>query len=373
MRIASSALLLLAVVTPAPAEELNRIVLRVNSQVVTLADYTERRNARAEAIAQAPDLDAAERRQLIADSGKSALGELFEELLIVSRAEQLKMAPSAAEIDRAVDAARRRYNITSDEEFARALEQSGTSVAQFRVRMERSLLVNEVLGREIESRVKVDDETAARYWREHPAEFAVPERRQVEEAIVREGSGLAAEEQNRIAVAIRDAIVAGKSVADAVTEVGAGDNVLVLDHEWIEHGTLAAALETSVWELGAGGVAGPLPGRGGLHVLHLSAIEPASTRPLEEVRPEILARLRQAEFERESDAYLDELARVAFVVENVPPEAVGYRGARTLERDPLRALIRGPEKGAVSPQPADGESAPQAAPEASDNSTGKPA
>lgn len=336
---ACAAVLLLAAL-PAGAEEINRIVLRVNDKIATLHDYEQRRGARLEAIAASAELPLEDRRRLSAEAGRATMREIFEELLVLSRAQQLRIEATPAKVDRAVDQARRRFGIESDEELAAAIAQSGGTLEEFRARLARNILFSEVVQREVSPKVAIDDEEVARYWREHPDEFAVPERRRVQEAVVRQDGALSAAEQAALAARLRDAVIGGRSVADAVAAAAAAADALVLDHEWIERGTLDAALEAAVWELDAGGVAGPLPARGGLHVLHLLEIRPPSQQPLEQVRPQILARMQEAEFEKRSTAFLDELAHTALIVERLPEDAVGYRTAEAGERDPVRALLQ---------------------------------
>jgi parvulin-like peptidyl-prolyl isomerase len=361
MRIASALAPALALLVGAAAagEEINRVVLRVNDRIATLHEYEERRESRLAALASASELAVEERRRLAAEAGRATMRELFEELLILSRAQQLHVEATPAKVDRAVDQARRRFGFESDEELAEALSRSGGTMTEFRDRMARNILFSEVVQKEVTPHVEVDDEEVARYWRDHPEEFAVPERRQVREAVVRDDGGRPPAERAELARRIRDALVAGRSLAEAVAEAGAGEgDVLVLDHEWIERGTLDATLEAAVWELAAGGVAGPLPARGGLHVLHLVAVEPAGQKPLESVREQVLARLREVRFEAESREFLDELAHSAYVVERLPEDAVGYRDVAPVERDPLRELLRGaapeerPQKPAEAPEDA---------------------
>jgi len=353
MRTASAraAVLLVAFGLPAGAEEINRIVLRVNDEIATLRDYEQRRAARLAAVASASELSIDERRRLSAEAGRATMREIFEELLVLSRARQLRIEATPAKIDRAVDQTRRRFGLDSDEELAAAIAQSGGTMEEFRTRLARNLLFSEVVQREVSPKVDVDPEEASRYWREHAEEFAVPERRRVQEAVVREDGSLAAAEREQLASRLRAAILGGRTVTEAVADAGAEADVLTIDHEWIERGTLEASLESAVWELAAGGVSEPLPARGGLHVLHLLEIRPPSTRPLEEVREQILARLQNEQFERRSAELLDSLARTAFVVERLPEDAVGYRTAATGDRDPVRALLRrgGEEKPAAPP------------------------
>ena len=338
----------------ARAEEIDRIVLRVNDEIATLADYAGRRSTRITAISRSQDLPAEQRQQMIDEAGRSAMREMFEELLVLSRAHQLRLEASPSEIDRALENAKRRFGVSSDEELEQGLAQQGSSMAEFRARMAQNLLFNEVLQREIQPRIKVDDEEVARYWREHPEQYAVAERRKVEELVVRETASPSIAERRALAVALRDLLVEGKSIADAVAAQKAADKTLVLDHDWIERGTLDPQLETTVWELDTGGVGGPIEGRGGFHVLKLGGIEPAKVRPLETVRGEITQTIQESRYEAESAKYLDELASKAYVVENVPPDAVGYRSAPSGQRDPVRELMRGEAAQKSAEAPAEG-------------------
>ena len=341
MKTASACLLGLVLALPAGGEEVNRVVLRVNDRIATLEEYKARRNSRAEAIAAARDLDAEERKKLISDSGRAAMKEIFDELLVLSRAQQLHLEASEDEIQRSLENARKRYGIQSDEQFQQALAQSGTTLDEFRQRMANNILFNEVVQREVSPKVKVDDEEVARYWREHPKEFEVAEQRHVEEAVVRTESAATDAERAALAERIRAAVAGGQTIAEAVEKLGVKDQVLVLDHDWIERGTLDASLEKIAWELKEGGVSAPAEGRGGLHLLRVVGIKPASIRPLDAVREQILGRMRDQQFERRSQELLDDLARQAYVVEHLPEEATGYRSVVVGDRDPVRALMRG--------------------------------
>jgi len=95
-------------------------------------------------------------------------------------------------------------------------------------------------------------------------------------------------------------------------------------------------------------------------------ISSASIKPLDAVREEILARMRDQQFERRSQELLDDLARQAYVVEHVPEEAAGYRSVVVGDRDPVRALMRGaPAKSEAKDAPKSEATPPSDAPPAS--------
>jgi len=360
MRIASRLLVCAVLLGAAPipaAEIVNEVVLRVNGEIATLVEYRERRDTRIEQIAQARDLGLEERRKLVSDAGRTTMREIFEELLALSRARQLRLTVAPGQIDQAVDAQKQRFGFESQQDFEDALAQSDLTLSEFRHRMERSILLNQVLDREVQSRVAVGDEEAARYWREHPEEFERPEQRRVEELVVRDDSELSASEREALAATIAERSVAGDELAAIVAEAPDGAVAGPIEHGWVERGTLVEELDQISWSLPAGGSSAPIAARGGLHVLRVAEIRAADTRPLEEVSAAILAKLGQERFERRASEFLAQLERTAWVVENLPEDAVGYREAVRAESDPLRELLRGPEPKPPSPSDASADPA----------------
>lgn len=324
----------------AVADDVNRVVLRVNDEIVTLREYEQRRDARIAAITQAEDLSIEERRELVAASGRSTLREIFDELLMVSRARQLRIDLDSSAIDRGVETSRQRFGIDTDEELRAALAEAGMSWEQYRETVRRNLAISEVMQREVGARVSVEEEEMARYWREHQDEFVRPEARRASEVVVvmEDRPDRAAAEA--LAERLRAAAQTSGSVEGAVESLGVADDVVVLDHGWLVRGELDPALEAALWSAGPDAVLGPIEARGGLHVLRLDEIRPAAVEPFDAVRDRIRGKLRAERYEARSVELLDDLARRAFVVENLPQEAEGYREAPTGDRDPVRALMR---------------------------------
>ena len=349
---------LLAGAAGAVPEPVNRIVLRVNGEIATLAEYQERRSLRIEQIAAAEELDVARRRELVAEAGRITMKELFDELLVLSRARQLRIEVTPAQLDRAADNAKKRFGIESDEEFTVALAQQGLTPDSFRERMARTMLFNQVVEQEVQSKIAIEDDEVARYWQSHAAEFVRPERRRVEEVVVHEDSPLDSEARSALARDIAARATAGESLAEAAAaaaEAAAAPPTAVssvIDHGWIERGTLATALDEAAFGLASVGVAAPVAARGGLHLVRVVEVEPEAQRPLAEVEEEIRRRLGQDRFEQRTREFLAEQAAKAYVVESLPEDAVGYRSAETGAVDPVRDLLHG-ESGAPSAEPSE--------------------
>ena len=350
-RLAGAALLALltlpmAATTATPAramEDVNRIILRVNDQIATLQDYQERKAARIDAIAQAQDLTTDERRKLAADAGKATLREMLDELLMMSRADQLKVNPSASEIDEAIDTQRQRFGLETEADFESALAQAGLTIAEFRARTAKNLAVQEVVQREVQNKVKVEPEEVQRYYRDHPEEFRLGERRKVREVVLRSDAAGSPAKATEHATALVAAARAGGDLAAAIAKLGADQSAAsLIDHDWIERGTLDRPIEEAAWKLAAGGICDPVDGKGGAHVVQVLEIQPPSLRPYDEVKSAIESSERGKRFEDTMRKYMTDLEKHAFIVENLPAEAAGYREIATPENDPLKTLLDGP-------------------------------
>src|SRR6476661_1021408 len=155
-RLVSLSLLLALALAPAmvpalSAEVLNRVVLRVNDQISTLYDYQLHREELVRDIVRR-EQDGAERQRLLSQAGEVAYADLFRELLLQSRADQLGIEVTDAQVDAAMGQLKQSYNLKSDEEFKAALAQSGMTEAQLRAQLRSQLRVQEVRGREVQSR-----------------------------------------------------------------------------------------------------------------------------------------------------------------------------------------------------------------------------
>lgn len=324
-RTVASFLLLLALSPALHAEMLNRIVLRINDRIATLLDYQQRKQDMVREILRR-EQDPEERQRLLGGAGEMVFADLFRELLLQSRADQLAIEISDAQVETAVTQLRESYNIKTDQEFTAALAQSGLTEAQLRAQLRGSLRVQEVRGREVQNRVKVDEEDLRRYYRKNLEQFRQPEQLQLSEAVVLEEGGAPAADRPRIAAEIRAKVAAGTPLADAVADYatqGVTSNVIELG--WVSPGDLDKNLETAVWSLAKGSVSEPVPARGGLHLVQVIDRRESRIPPFSEVSAAIQSREEDRVFREEIGKYMVELEKKSLVVAKPPEEAAGYR------------------------------------------------
>jgi peptidyl-prolyl cis-trans isomerase SurA len=356
----SGAVLLLLLLVPAGArgEELNRIVLRVNDRIGTLDVYQSRLADRRHGIAREVT-DAEERRQALAQAPQDVMRELLDELLLLSRGDQLAVEVSTERLDAAMAQAKDNAGVATDEEFRAALAQSGMTAEELRQRLRDNLLFQEVLGREVHSKIEVQEEELQRYYREHPDEFRVPEQVELREIVVLDAAGKPAEEMAALAGSIRAELLAGKTLEE-VAAVHAGQNLTSspIALGWLSLRDLDPALAAALAGVDQGGVSAPVRGRGGLHLLQVVARKEARLRPYGEVQEELERAERSRRFRDQLTTYMRDLERHAYIQAEPPPEAAGFRAATPSAVDEL-----GPGE---IPPPAPAPPAPDPQPPASE-------
>lgn len=315
------------------AGEGNRVLIRVNDRIGTLFDYEVRRDDRLRGI-QNSDVPPARRAEMIASVGAEVLNDMLEELLVLSRADQIGFVPDAREIDLAVKRAQESFGIDSDEQFDQALAKTGMSRETFRNQVEVNLRVSSVMAREVQRRVELTEEDARRFYYDHEDDFTLPERLRLEEIVVLEASSLSPDRRAELADEIRAALVTGttmEAIAAQHQESKATSGVVGLG--WVEKGDLDEALENAVQALAAGEFSQPVAARGGLHILGVLEREAASLQPFAEVSGRISEIERNRLFREEYRQFMRELRAKAYIlVRELPEDAQGFDVEQSINR-----------------------------------------
>lgn len=317
--------------------DVNGIVLRVGDRIATLYDYRQRYAERLQMI-QRRQTDPERETELLAEAGRATFCALFQELLVLARADQERLEVSEEQVESAIAQSKEGLGLATEEQFQEALRRSGMTEADLREQMRRDLLVQQVMGSQLRERVQLDEEDLRRYYQGHLEDFQVPRRLELREVVVLESGTPDAGERAALAASL--AASAGDGGLEAAVAAAAPGTVSeLIDLEWVERGDLAPDLEAAVWDLAAGTVSEPVAARGGLHLVEVVAVEEAHVLPFAEVRDRIEALEHRRLTDEAMGDFLAELATDSYIVEQPPPEAVGYRDG---------CLAAGPEPPALA-------------------------
>lgn len=321
--------------TPALSADVNRVVLRVNDHIVTLHDYQSRYSERRRALQQA-QMPETERSQRLSQVGEAVFREMFDELLMLSRASHLGIEVTDEMVEDSVQQMREANGIATEEQFDMALAQAGLTRVSVSDQARRNLLLRSVTAQELQARIELDEEDLRRYYQGHLEDFGVGQRMELRSIVILESSGLDDSARDDLAAEAVATLRSGVDVeqwVDARRE--AGETTGLIDLGWVEEGDLAAELEGAVRDLSSGEIGTPTASRGGLHVLQVVAVEEAHVRPFGEVRDEVenleMGRLQQDAV----DKMLTDFEQASYVRIDPPPEAAGFRTTRAAAEQDL--------------------------------------
>jgi parvulin-like peptidyl-prolyl isomerase len=339
----------------ARGEVIERVMAKVNGQIITLSDFQSRQIA----AAQAARVEPANVGAFLRQNNAKILQEAIDDLLIMQRAEEAGIKAPSQWIDEAIAGIRKDNNLTSEEQFEEALQHEGMTLGELRQNIERGILKRYVLERDIRGKVEVSDsELRAEYDKLKATQFTKPPTVTLLEILVKEADGglARAREVAAKAKAGEDFAALAKTYSSAPSKANGGEIGEVARPD------MSPELAKLTDALPVGGVSDPAPVEGGYRILKVAARTEGSTTPFEAAKERIRDQVMMTRFEKEYDVYMTDLrknAQVELRVREAPLRLTGPIPENSL----LEALD--PSMGGIAPAPgaaAPSGSAPSAAP-----------
>lgn len=158
-----------------------------------------------------------------------------------------------------------------------------------------------------------DEQIAAQYEADSKA-FKPEERRQVAHILLQVNASRSEDAAKAELAAIKERIAKGERFEDIARKVSEdpGSAKNGGDLGLISKGALAPEFEQAAWALDAGGISDPVKTDFGVHLIKVLAIQNDQYPPLDQVRPQIVARLREQAAEEKYRAKIRELDELAF-------------------------------------------------------------
>ncbi len=303
-------LLLSASLLPAAAlrgEIIERVVARVNGDIITLSEFEQRQVAALQTARIGPE--GVER--YLRDNNQRILQEAIDEVLVIQRAGELGIKVRPEYLDEILEGIKKDNKIENDEQFQEQLRREGLSLDELRRNVSRSILKRQVLARELEPKAAVTDAEVAAEYEKNRAAWNRPASVTLREILVGGDDGRArADELARRARAGEDFATLARQNSSSPS-AGSGGEL-----GRIARGELSRELEDAAFALPVGGVSDPIPSGGGWRVLKVEQKTEAGLIPFDEARRELSERLRQERLAAEYKKYIEGL-RAAAVTINV--------------------------------------------------------
>jgi len=235
------------------------------------------------------------------------------------KAADLGVAISDDALRNYVEEIKKQNNFTSDADFERALKGSlGIGLQAYLARSKQDLLKQEVLRRDVFSKVAVDEQELLAYYQEHRPEFQLPGRFRIRELVL--PKGVTPEEQkdteDRLAE-IQAELKKGTPFEALVKYSSAPSKSTGGDLGWLAKGVLRPDLEQAVLALKPGQVSAPVITDKDICLMQLTESELDKVQPFAEVRAGILAKLQEPKAQNAVETYIQSLrirANIRYIV-----------------------------------------------------------
>ena len=328
----------LVLATPLIADTvIEEIVARVNSDVITRSEFQRSHDT---LLNELKDKYGPQAGQMAAEKGKDVLRDLIDQALLVQKGKDLGITGDTELIKR-LDEMRKQMGLDSIEDngagagtsLQKAAEQQGVVWEDFKQNTKNQIITQQVIGREVGSRLQITEADVKQYYTEHQKDFDEPEQVRLSEILVSpapvmqgEDSSDAKKKQDlpatpeQLAVAEQKAnellkeIKAGAKFEDIAKKSSDGPTAgQGGDLGYFKRGTLAAELENKTFSMKPGDMTDVIRTKQGFIILKVTEYHAAGLVPLKDAEPQIQEALYVQRIQPALRAYLTKLREEAYI------------------------------------------------------------
>jgi foldase protein PrsA len=216
---------------------------------------------------------------------QQTMGTLIQNIWIEKEAEAQDVSVTDADVRRQLDQTKRQ-SFPTEKAYQRFLRQSGMTQADVLERVRIQALAAALTRKIQNSAAPVTDAQIQSYYNRNRAQFAVPERRDVQ-LILTKTEAQANAAKSAVQNGTSWAAAAKQYSTDAASKATGGEL------RGVSQGQQDRAFDQAAFRAKKGVIVGPVKGQFGYYVLRVAAITPADQTPLSQARAQIRALLQQ--------------------------------------------------------------------------------
>jgi peptidyl-prolyl cis-trans isomerase SurA len=319
------------------------IVARVNNEIVTREDLEKARvSMEGEVRDSCAQCTPEQVREQIAAKDKDLLRDLIDQSLLAQRAKDQGINVDTEVIKR-LDAIRTQNKLPTMEALEAEVTKSGQDFEDFKRQLQNQLLTQELIRKEVGSKIIVSHEDIVKYYNEHKSEFVRPETVVLREIFVSTEGKPAADipALKKKAENLRDRIqnngedfgAMAKRYSDSPTAQQEGDLGV------FQRSQLDPKIAEKVFALNRNQMTDVMETKTGYEILQARERYEAGQQPLDKVEPEISNRLYETAMEPGMRAYLKTLREDSYV--QIKP---GYTDTAAVKSAPIEEVAATPDK-----------------------------
>ena len=244
------------------------------------------------------------------------LRDLIDQLLLLQQGKELNLNVDIAVIKR-LDQIRKDAGLETVEDLERAISAEGLSYEDFKVDIKNRLITQQVIGREVGSRIQITQEQMRKYYEENKQELDRPEEVLIREILIategKEGSELEAAEERAREVQEKvskngDFAKLAEEYSDGVTAKTRGGNI-----GYFRRGQLAKEIEEVAFRLNKGETSDLIRTKYGWLVIKVEEKHEGGIPPLTSIESQVQEALYMQQLQPELRKFLDKLREQAYI------------------------------------------------------------
>jgi peptidyl-prolyl cis-trans isomerase SurA len=329
MKTGVAALALSAAAATTHAQVIERVLVKVNGDILTQTELEERQTAAIRArlgrdLTPEAVKNDTELKKALDEVTPQLLVDAVDELLLLQMGKEKGYHLTDEQFKDWLDRLRKDQNLTDDAKFQAALKQEGMTVEDLRKNVEKQFLVGQVQRDEVGSKLSITEEEARQYYNLHKEDFAQPATVTLREILIEvpattQGGQPAInvgkqDEAERQADALRTRLLAGEDFAKVAAEASASPSKanggLIGPINLAE---VSVSLQELIGKMKPGEMTQPIRTNRGVQILKLEAIKPASIQPFEAVRDLVADKVHDARQQTEVRKFLARMRGQAII------------------------------------------------------------
>jgi peptidyl-prolyl cis-trans isomerase SurA len=159
---------------------IEEIIARVNNQIITHSEYL---HGKEELKKETQQQDPANADKLMADREKDVLRDLIDQQLLLEKGKDLGITADT-EVIKKLDEMRKDMKLDTMEELEKAAQSQGISFEDFKQNLRNQIITQQVIGKEVGSRLVISKEEAQQFYDDHKSELERPESIRLSEILV---------------------------------------------------------------------------------------------------------------------------------------------------------------------------------------------
>jgi peptidyl-prolyl cis-trans isomerase SurA len=268
------------------------IVARVNNQIITSTEY---KRSDEELKKEAMQQDPVNADKIIAEREKDVLRDLIDQQLLLQKGKDLGITADT-ELIKKLDQMRKDMNLDSMEDLEKAAQAQGVSFEEFKQNMRNQIITQQVISKEVGSRLVIDKGEEQKFYDEHKSELDQPESVRLSEILVStDKKPNDKRDDNEI---LQAAQAKADNLLDQIKKGAKFDDIAKKDSDGpsaaqggdlgdFKRGTLAKELEDKTFAMKAGDISDVIRTKQGFIILKVTDHHEAGIPPLSQIEPRI--------------------------------------------------------------------------------------